>query len=75
MSSLNHLAIEIRTKGGMTVPWWELRNVHFRGDNPVGDIKEWAQKENLNASFDYLEQSFTHCVVQSVFFRPMNPAK
>ena len=75
MSALDHLAGEIRKSGGLTVLWWELKNVHFRGDNALGDTKEWARKENFNASFDYLEKSLTHCVVESVFFRPMNPSK
>jgi hypothetical protein len=61
MNYLDHLADEIRKAGGKTMPWQSLRNVHFRGDDPIGQVEAWAQKERLRASFDYQEESPTTC--------------
>lgn len=77
MAHLNHLeylALDARTKGGLTERWDALINVYFRGDDPIGQIKEWAKTEGLHASFNYLEYSPTHCVVESVTFLPLKKA-
>jgi hypothetical protein len=73
MNYLDHLADEIRKAGGKTMPWQSLRNVHFRGDDPIGQVEAWAQKERLRASFDYQEESPTQRVVGHVTFSPLNP--
>lgn len=71
---LGHLADEVREKGGLTVEWVMLRNLYFRGDDPVGQIKTWAKSEGLHASFDCEEECITPIKIRSVYFYPRRSA-
>jgi hypothetical protein len=74
LNHLGHLAEEVREKGGLTEQWLTLRNVYFRGDDPIEQIKRWAKSEGLHASFDYEEKSLTYVKVRSVSFFPIRAA-
>ncbi len=73
MSFLSEIAADAKTKGACTADWRLLRNLYFSGDDPIGQIKTWAAREGLHASFDYAEESPTHVVVRSVTFAPLPP--
>jgi hypothetical protein len=75
LNHLGHLALEVRTKGELTQSWVVLINVYFRGDDPIGQIKKWAESERLHASFNYSEDSYHTRVVESVTFSPFSLTK
>jgi hypothetical protein len=61
---------EVNRTGSCRLEWSIIRNVYFRGDNAIDDIKKWAEKNGLHTSFDYLEESPTHVKVRAVTFLP-----
>jgi hypothetical protein len=74
MSYLGEIAAEARTKGACTVEWYILKNSYFTGDDAIRRVKAWAAENDLHASFDNEEESFTHVKVRSVTFVPKHPA-
>jgi hypothetical protein len=70
MSHLDHIIATAKSKGAYTDSWLALKNTYFRGENAVSRVQEWANQNNLNASFDYLEQGFDYVKIQSVTFYP-----
>jgi len=70
LNHLGHLAAECRKKGGITEQWIVLRNVYFCGEDPIAEIKKWADSEGLHASFNYRVYSPADSIVDSVTFLP-----
>lgn len=66
---------EVRRAGACRLEWRFIRNVYFRGENAIQEIKDWAERNGYHASFEYDEWSLTSVKVRAVTFRPKNPAK
>lgn len=68
LNALGHMAAEAKKKGALTVPWYEIINVYFRGANSKQAVEKWAEENGLHASFDYKEQGLKSEVIHSVTF-------
>jgi len=70
MSQLDEILETVRSGKKAYPNWLALRHGYFKGDNPVKDCQEWAEKNGIVALFRFKEESLHHRVVEDVVFLP-----
>ena len=49
MSHLDHIIEKVASGQRHTEEWYLLRNAFFRGNDPINDVKRWANENSMDA--------------------------
>lgn len=75
MHDLESILEKVRNGGRVIVDWPIVRNTMFRSENPIKEIKDWAEQNGIAVIISNREESLTHRIVENVTFLPKRKAK